>query len=428
MNSNKILSVEPDSPAFRTGLKPGDEIIEIDGNKVSDSIDLAFYSQDEEMVFIIDRRGRLLQKIVERQEMEGLGIELAPFKVKTCKNKCAFCFVAQLPKGMRKTLYVRDEDYRMSFLYGSYITLSNMTAEDKERIVGQRLSPLYVSVHTTNDEVRRRLLGNPNAAEIMKELQFFTKNKIKIHTQIVLCPGFNDGRELERTILDLRKLFPYVASIAVVPVGLTNYSKKKVNPVSKQDAEDALDIISKLQKKFLKKHGEHVVFAADELYLRAGIKFPHIRDYGELPQLENGVGLVPLFLSESERFDGPAKKPTTPVVTFTGMSFYPFLKRFALRLRKKTGVELRVIPVENLFFGPSVTVTGLLTGRDVVRALIDQVKEGELLFVPDVVLRDEGDVFLDDIQVGFLEEVLKVRVKVVESTFDGLITALEESD
>ncbi|MBF0343087.1 MAG: DUF512 domain-containing protein [Nitrospirae bacterium] len=427
-NGRKILSVDPQSPAAEAGIKAGDELISINGNYINDEIDLNFHAHDttDELDLVIKRRGQLMQVSLQVDEQQWLGIELQPFKIKICKNHCPFCFVSQLPRGLRKTLYVKDEDYRMSFLYGSFITLTNLTQEEKTRIVQQRLSPLYISVHSTNNELRQKLLGNPAPLDILREIQFFTKNKIKLHTQIVLCPGLNDGRELERTITDLYKFFPYVESIAVVPVGLTDHGKRRVSPLTREDAQAALDIVGRLQKRFQKKHGQFIVYAADELYLKVGANIPPLTDYGDLPQIENGVGLVASFLDGAAQFEGLRRRPKKSVVTFTGVSFYPFLRDFASTIFEKTAFSLRVIPVENQFFGTSVTVTGLLTGRDVVHALIGQVGPKDILFIPDIVFKADNNVFLDDITVGFIEEALKVKTQVIESTYDGLITALEE--
>jgi putative radical SAM enzyme (TIGR03279 family) len=423
---NKIAYVEPGSLAHKAGLRPGDEITAVNDHPVADELDLRFHSEGKTVRLTIKRRGRTGEKIVVRgDEDEDLGIELNPISVKTCRNRCIFCFVNQLPKGLRKTLYVKDEDLRLSFLYGSFMTLSNLTALDRKRIVEQRLSPLYVSVHSTNDAVRQKLLGNPAADGILKEIRHFTGNRIKLHTQIVLCPGYNDGEELENTIKNLSAFHPYVPSIAVVPVGLTSYNNNKVRPLTKEDAAAALAIISKQQSRLLKKYGEHVVYAADELYLKAGIKFPPLKDYGELPQFENGVGMIPSFLHRARIFKGFARTPSAPVITFTGTSFHPYLEKLAARLNATYGTRLRVVAVENNFFGKSVTVTGLLTGRDIISTLMDKVKPNDTLIIPDVVLRDGDDKLLDDISTAFISEALNVKTVTAASTFGGLIKTLE---
>ncbi|MBF0517205.1 MAG: DUF512 domain-containing protein, partial [Nitrospirae bacterium] len=423
-----IEAVIGGSLAHKAGLRAGDELISINGHTIADEIDLLFYTNEQTFSMLLSRRGKLFERTINKEDGNYLGIELKQFKISICKNRCIFCFVNQLPKGLRKTLYIKDEDYRLSFLYGSYITLTNLSAADKQRIIEQRLSPLFISVHSTNDEIRTKLLGSPKAGEILKEIQFLVKNKIKLHAQIVLCPGYNDGDDLDHTINDLKKFYPYMTSIAVVPVGLTTHGNKKLKPVTKEDARAAITTIEAFQKKFLKKYGELLVYAADELYLKAELPFPALKDYGELHQKENGVGMVPEFLHRTERFRKLKHVPKTPISMFTGTSFYPYLKQFSQKLIKKTGIDIRVVPVENQFFGTTVTVTGLLTGRDIVRTFMGQVRPGEVIFVPDVTLRDGQNMFLDDTTTAFLTEALDVNTIIVESSFEGLIKAIEELD
>jgi putative radical SAM enzyme (TIGR03279 family) len=420
----EIKDLELQSPAQMAGLLSGDTILSINGNPINDEIDVTFYSQAPVLNFVIKRRGKTLEKTIEKDEYAPAGFTLEPFKIKQCANRCVFCFVSQLPKGLRKTLYIKDEDFRLSFQYGSYLTLSNLTPDDKKRIITQKLSPLYVSIHSTNDEIRRHMLRNPNAAPILKEIQFLVKNKIKIHTQIVLCPGLNDGADLVKTINDLYKLYPYVNTIAVIPVGLTALGNKKLRPVTKQDAEDALTIIEKAQKKFSKKHGDYIVYGADELYIKAGINFPPLKNYGELHQIENGIGMVAQFMEKARRFRKHITPSISRIFAITGVSFYPYLNKFAGRLRDKYGFNITIIPVRNLFFGESVSVTGLISGRDILRSLMGKVNEDDILLIPDVTLRNGEDIFLDDISFDFIGETLKVKTVLIESSFEGLINAL----
>jgi len=272
----EIVHVAPQSIAHTTGIVPGDRVVSINGQGVSDVIDLMFYGNEGALEMVIERQKKRLSFTLSKPADQEIGIELRPFKIRTCTNKCIFCFVNQLPKGLRKSLSIKDEDYRMSFLYGNYITLTNLTEWDKKRIVGQRLSPLFISVHSTNRKVRNILLGNPKAPDIMKELQFFKEHRIRMHCQIVLCPGYNDGRELVQTIRDLYKFHPYVSSIAVVPVGLTAHRKSgaKVRPVEKDDALRALETVDFFQRRSKKRHGDAIVYGADELYLQGEASFP----------------------------------------------------------------------------------------------------------------------------------------------------------
>jgi putative radical SAM enzyme (TIGR03279 family) len=422
----QINGVQRDSLAEKSGLRSGDILLSINSQKLRDVIDFIFYGSDEDLTIEIKRDGKKITLMVDRRGYRELGVDFKPFKVMTCRNNCIFCFVKQLPKGLRKTLYVKDEDYRMSFLYGNYITLSNMTKEDKKRIVEQKLSPLYISVHSTNKAVRNRLLGNLKNPDILGELKFFSDNKIRFNVQIVLCPGYNDGNELRHTLSSLYKFYPYLLSAAVVPVGLTMHRKQQIPPVEKEDAENALRIIESFQKRFLKKHGNPIIYAADELYLKAGRHFPPLREYGELHQIENGVGMVPLFLSLAKKMKFPkAVQPKKKFLTFTGISFYPFLKRFAERLSDKEDVRIDVMPVENKFFGPSITVAGLLTGRDVVRTALGSADGHEAILVPDVVLNGE-DRFLDDITLRDVEEALGIPARKIESTPEGLLRGIME--
>ncbi len=433
----EIEEVRRGSIAEKADLHAGDRLVAINGHEVRDNIDLMFYGDEplsellikrdnKKLTFTLNSELRTARLSSPKSSDSDIGIVLKSFKIKTCRNNCIFCFVSQLPRGLRRPLYVKDEDYRMSFLYGNYITMTNLSDADKKRIVKQRLSPLYISVHSTNTEVRNKLIGNPNASDILKEIKFLASNKIKMHTQIVLCPGYNDGKNLEKTITDLYKYYPYVASIAVVPVGLTLHRKKAIRPVEREDALKAFETVHKLQSRFKRKHGDNIVYAADELYIKAEMPFPPLEQYEELPQIENGVGMVPLFLHQAKKTKtslSPKKKKM--FVTFTGVSFYPYLTKFVNKLIKE-GIGIEAIPVENAFFGKSVTVTGLLTGRDVIKSLSGIVKKDDILLIPDVVMREGDEVFLDDVSRQDVEDVLGIKAVVIESTPKGLVDAISK--
>lgn len=429
MRSEKGIEIErihSKSQAEKLGLLPGDILVSINSHKLSDPIDFMFFSSDASVEIEVKRNGKNIILHAIREEGKEFGVDFKPLKAAVCKNNCIFCFVNQLPKGLRKTLYIKDDDYRMSFLYGNYVTLTNLKEEDRKRIVEQRLSPLYISVHSTNRVVRNKLLGNTKAPDILKELKFFVDNKIRPHTQIVLCPGHNDGNELHKTINDLYGFYPYVLSIAVVPVGLTTYRKHSIRPVEKKEARDALKIIESSQKRFKKKHGESIVYGSDELYIKAEIPFPPFKEYGDFPQIENGVGMVQHFMNHAKKIRLPKSPPRKKrFLTFTGTSFYPFFKKFIRHLEAE-GVKIDLIPVENRFFGDTVTVTGLLTGKDIIRTLMDKVEEQEAILVPDVVLKDMEDMFLDDINLKDMEDTLNMPVKKIASTPEGLIKAITE--
>jgi len=423
LNGNMVETVRPDSPAGSAGIMPGDILLTVNRKRIHDSIDLLFYADTPELAVSVKRNDRIIRTTVIRDEGEDLGIELRPFRIKTCRNRCIFCFVGQLPKGLRRSLYIKDEDFRLSFLYGNYITLSNITPAEKKRIAEQRLSPLYISVHSTDRETRNTLLGNSKAPDIMKELRWLTKNRIRIHAQIVLCPGYNDGDNLRNTINDLHKFYPYVSSIAVVPVGLTKYRNVSLKEVGKDEALETVSVISDFQKRFMKKHGDALVHGSDELYIRAGKKFPPLKYYGDFPQIENGVGMVPLFLHNAARIKSLKSPSGQRFLTVTGVSFYPFLSRFVERLEGRASID--VLPVKNRFFGETVTVAGLLTGRDIIQGVSDISSRYDVLLLPDVVFRDGRDVLIDDITVEELERILRIEVRVIEPTPLGLINALE---
>lgn len=430
MRSNRgiiIESVKKGSIAEKLGLQKNDKIICVNGNSLDDIIDLIYHANEQSLTLIIERDKE--EKTIEVHDnvcgIGSLGLTLKPFKIKTCKNNCIFCFISQLPKGLRKSLYIKDEDYRMSFLYGNFITLTNLSAKDKIRIIQQRLSPLYISVHCSDTEIRNKMLGNPHAEDILREISFFAENRIQMHTQIVLCPGYNDNKYLSMTIANLYKLHPYVMSIAVVPVGLTRHRKKELTPVNKEDAINAIEIIEKFQARFRRKHGESIVFASDEMYLKAEKPLPSYKIYDDFPQIENGVGMVSKFIHLAKKINlkDTINNNSIRFLTFTGISFYPFLLDFIKKIRK-LNIDIHVIPIENSFFGNSVTVAGLLTGRDIIKAFTNIVKRDDILLVPDVTLREGEKIFLDNVFIGDIEEILGVKVFVIESTPQGLIKAI----
>ncbi len=421
----KIKEIIKGSIASMGGIKEGDIILSINGNPVNDEIDLIFHGSDEILNTVIKRDEKRINITLRRKENMELGIIPEPMKIKTCKNRCIFCFVSQLPPKMRRSLYIKDDDYRMSFLYGNFITLTNLTEEEKKRIVKQGLSPLYISVHTTNKEIRNIMLGNPDAPDIIEEIKFFAKNRIRLHTQIVLCPGYNDGDELKKTIRDLYRFYPYVESIGVVPVGLTRF-RTNLREVTKYDAINAIKIINQFQKIFKRRHGKHIIYAADELYIKAKLPIPRTSYFDDFPQFENGIGMVALFNKMASKVKFPKLRINKKnLCTVTGISFYPFLKRFLEKIKEKTGIDIQIFGIENRFFGNTVTVTGLITGMDILRTLIGNIDKDTYLLIPDVMLKEKKDTFLDDLTTDDISRELSVKVFPVESTPQGLINALE---
>ena len=363
---------------------------------------------------------------MEREEGESLGLTFQAPAPARCGNNCVFCFVHQLPKGLRSPLYVKDEDYRLSFLYGNYVTLANIGRDELERIKAQRLSPLYISVHATEPLLRERLLGKSGILPILEVMKELAAARITMHTQIVLCPGLNDSEAFARTVEDLAQMYPAVASLAVVPVGLTSHRQKlpKLAPLTRGFAASFIGEWQPKARELADRLGEPFLFLADEFYIKGDLPFPPLEDYGDLPQLENGVGMIPLFLSEAEEVLEEAQPLAVGRITVvTGESPYRYLAQFLERLSEATGACITPVAVSNRLFGETVTVTGLVCGRDIVAAL--QGKDlGDLVLVPDVMMKEGEGVFLDDLTVDDLERELGTRVSVVESSPFGIYDAL----
>lgn len=424
-----IEDVTPGSIADDLGIQPGDRLLAINGQRLRDLIDFHYYDTSEELLIeVCAVDGEVWQADIERDEGEPLGIVFGPPSPARCGNKCVFCFVHQLPKGLRKPLYVKDEDYRLSFLYGNYVTLANVTKKDLARIKEQRLSPQYVSVHVTEPAVRERMLGKTGLVPILAVLAELAAARITFHTQIVVCPGWNDGALLEQTVADLASLHPAVLSIAIVPLGLTSHRRglPKLEPVSVTYAEQFIAVWQPVADSLSARFGEPFLFLADEWYIKADKAFPDITTYGDFPQLENGVGMIPLFLAEAAEVLAAAEPlPPRQITVVTGESPVTYLTDFCQQLSARTGVVLQVIPIPNRLFGPEVTVTGLVAGQDIVAALTGRAL-GDLLLIPDVMLKEGEGVFLDDLDCEDLSAALQVPIGVIESTPHGLYGAISE--
>lgn len=420
----KVVSVVPGSPAERAGIVPGDMILKVDGRMIRDEIDLRFWASDDRFFLTLDRGGRRFRTEVRRCPGEGLGVELEPLRPRTCRNRCIFCFVDQLPRGLRRSLYVKDEDYRLSFLYGNYITLTDLSDEDFGRIFSQRLSPLYVSVHATDLEVRNFMLGRPDAPDVMSQLRRLVKGGIRVHAQVVLCPGINDGEVLERTVGDLSELYPGVSSLAVVPVGLTKHREGlyPLRPVEPEEAERTLGQIADWQGRLLRELGTRFAFASDEFYILAGKEFPQEEEYEDFPQLEDGVGMVRRFLETFGRRSRelPGRVPPISIALVTGTAFGPIIEKLARKVESRVeGLSFRLIVVENQLLGKSVTVSGLLSGRDILRALEED--PGDYVLLPPNCVNDRG-LLLDDLRPEDLALRLGVPVRVGPYDLVGAIT------
>ena len=339
-------------------------------------------------------------------------------KQRSCANKCVFCFIDQLPKGMRPSLYFKDDDARLSFLMGNYISMTNLSEADVQRIIAMHISPLNVSIHTTNPDLRSRMLGNPRGGESLEYLRRFAQAGLKIMGQIVVCPGWNDGEELERTLEDLAAMHPSIAHVALAPVGLTRHREglEPLRPVDREKARQIIGVVDKAREKCLKTYGETFFYAADEFYLIAGWPLPGEEYYNGYPQLENGVGLMSLFRQELQGallMAEPTENPPAFLIA-TGVSAAPFMEEMvALCKEKCPNLQGRVQPVKNDFFGHGVVVAGLLTGGDIIRQVKDVLRPGEELWIPDCMLRHGETVFLDDVSVEEMEQKLGTKVRVL---------------
>jgi putative radical SAM enzyme (TIGR03279 family) len=409
----RVLSVEPGSVSDRIGLKAGDEIVKLNAKPLLDVIDFQFNVAIIGRRTTIDTQDRKITFV--RREWESFGLEFEPIEPLTCKNQCVFCFVHQNPKNVRRSLHIKDEDYRLSFLFGNYLTLTNVSEEELQRIITQRLSPLYISVHATEPELRRELLGIEEYDGFMAKVDRLAKAGIQMHGQVVLCPGLNDGAHLERTIADLLKFYPGVASLAIVPVGLTQHRNNlpKLTPFTPDIARQTIAQITPIQRKLKRKIGTPFAFLGDEIYIMAGAEIPGAAHYSDFPQIENGVGMVRTFLTQFNRAlrSRPAASSKRGTIC-TGKVFYPYLKECVERL----GMDLKTVAVESKFWGPGIGVAGLLTGSDFIAALKGNVY-GDFVVLPSECMVGDDYLFLDDMTLKGVEQELGVPV--IPSGYDA---------
>ncbi|MEW6574295.1 MAG: DUF512 domain-containing protein [Bacillota bacterium] len=409
MNGLKITAVAPQSTAAELGLSAGDFLVRIGNRPVRDIIDYHFLLATERPVLTV-RRGQSEFSIPLGDDAGLTGLEFAePFgRIRRCANRCVFCFVDQQPSGLRPSLCFKDDDYRLSFWEGNFITLTNVTEADLKRIIRQRLSPLYISVHTTNPELRAKMLRNPQAAEINEKLRKLAAEGIGLHAQVVLCPGLNDREELARTVTDLAALYPAVRSVAVVPVGLTRHREGlyPLRPVTPAEAAQVLGSVAGWQDRYRRRFGSRIVFASDEFYLLAGKNVPAAKEYEGFPQLENGVGLVRRFLDAWNRIAKrlPAAAEPRRAIAVTGEQFRTVLAPVVARLNEIDGLEVALAAAGNRFFGPTVSVAGLLTGQD-IREAVRKLPRPDLVLVPAAALKDRR-VFLDDMSCDELAKAV----------------------
>lgn len=423
-----IEAVRPDSIAAELEIAAGDRLLLINGCIVRDIIDYNYFSSDDELLFLIKKvDGELWELEFDRPD-EGIGISFPPPLPASCGNNCVFCFVHQLPRGLRKPLYVKDEDYRLSFLYGNYVTLSNILPAELERIKEQRLSPLYISVHATENRLRERLLGRQQLVPVMDTIRILADSGIVMHTQVVLCPGINDGAALKKTVADLASLYPLVASLAIVPLGLTRHRKglTSLAPVTAEYAAGFIDEWLPKQAVLQERLQGEFLHLADEFFIKGGRSFPDLDRYGAFPQLENGVGMIPLFLQESAAVLDSAETLSLPSVTVvSGFSPARFIADFVEKMSAVTSVRIRLVPVRNRFFGDEVTVSGLVTGVDIIAGL-EGIEKGSLVLIPDVMLKEGEGLFLDETSIADIAKALRCEIHIFDASPDGFYQKLVE--
>lgn len=435
-----VKSLMPGGIGEELGIEPGDKLLAINGNEIQDVFDYYYYEESEQLLLLIEKPdGEEWELGIEKDEDESLGIEFDQSlmdEYRSCRNKCMFCFIDQMPKGMRETLYFKDDDSRLSFLQGNYITLTNMSDHDVERIVKYRLEPINISFQTTNPQLRCKMLHNRFAGEALKKVDILYRGQIEMNGQIVLCKGVNDGEELERTIRDLTGYLPYLKSVSIVPVGLTKYRDGlyPLEPFTKEDAREVLSVIHRWQEKIYQEHGIHMIHAGDEWYVLAEEEVPEEERYDGYLQLENGVGMMRLLFNEVQEAlsavtgDGRQRE----ISLATGRLMYPYIGKILEEIRKKfPNITTHLYAIRNDFFGERITVSGLITGQDLTGQLKGQPL-GERLLLPCNMLKIGEPVFLDDFTLEEVENSLQVKTDIVKSSgqdlLDAVIGAYENDD
>lgn len=429
MRKHIIKDIVPGSIAEEMEIEPGDYLVSINDEEIKDILDYKFQIFDEYITLVIEKKnGEEWDLEIEKEANEDLGIifpEQLIEKPRSCANKCIFCFMDQLPDKVRNTLVFKDDDFRLSFITGNYVTLTNSGYKDLDRIIRYHLSPINISVHATDPEVRSMMLNNKTAYKVMEYIKYLTEHDIKINAQIVLCPNINDGKVLDKTIKELSEYAPNLQCIAIVPVGLTKY-REGLYPLmvfDKEGASRTIDQINGWQAKFREKYGFNLVYLADEFYVKAEREIPEFKDYDDFPQLGDGIGMLAYF---KKNFDSYLKrfkpKKVNKVVSIaSGKIVYNFMRARMDELEKKfEGLKINLYPIENTFFGPEITVTGLITGGDLITQLKDK-ELGEYLILCGDMLKDDADIFLDDVTLDEVKEKLNIEIKVNNDGGIGII-------
>ena len=430
----RILSVAPGSPADQAGIRADDMILSINGEPILDEIDYQALSSEKKLTVMTGNGSDKREFRILKDEWEPLGLSLdetEAMKPRHCRNRCIFCFVDQLPQGMRSTLYVKDDDWRLSLMMGNYVTLTNVSDNEFARIIARHASPLYISVHATDPGVRCRMLRNPNAGKLMDQLRAFRENGLEFHSQIVLCPEINDGPVLKKTVNDLISLWPSARSVALVPVGLTKHRNglPQLKQFDRESAGELLDTVHIWQQRFFRELGTRFVFPSDEFYCISGREVPADEEYEGYPQIENGVGLLRQLeqgCKEAAEYllsDCSHEPPPRRILVPTGVSAHDFIEKiYHCYAPKNTKVE--VVTVPNRFFGETITVTGLIVGKDLIHTLKE--RDCDEIWLADTMLRDRTDCFLDDITLQEVHMALNRKIRVVPNDGESLIRALWE--
>lgn len=428
-----IQNVEAKSPAARARIQAGDTLLSINGREINDVLDYRFFIPDQKLtVTVLTAKGKERTVRIRKEPYAELGLVFDTYlmdKQRSCRNNCIFCFIDQLPEGMRDSLYFKDDDSRLSFLFGNYITLTNLTESDVDRIIEMHISPINVSVHTTNPELRCQMMNNRFAGDCLKHLQRFAEAGLAINCQLVLVPGYNDEVELVRSMRDLAELAPAVRSVAAVPVGLTKHREglPELRMFTPEESERVIRLMTAMGDLMLEKHGSRIFYPSDEWYIKAKMPIPADNFYEDYPQLENGVGMLALLKEQFlEALDTCSAETvcTKRTVIATGVDAAPYLKALvALAKQKWPALQVRVVPIRNDFFGETITVSGLVTGGDLIKQLAEMPTER--LILPLNMLRQEGDLFLDDVSVEDVEKALGAKITCVQETdASALLSAL----
>lgn len=416
-----VSKVLKGSIAEEMEIEPGDIILQADNNRIRDVLDLQYYTSEDEFSLIIEKNNKEIWELeIEKEPGEELGIEVCSVSVdglRKCTNNCVFCFVRQMPAGMRESLYDRDDDYRLSATQGSYITLSNLTPADFQRIIDLHISPLYISVHAWSPEARIKLMKNPKSGELPNQIRKLAKAGLTLHTQIVLVPGYNDGEILTETVKNLAAYYPEVQSIGIVPVGLTRYREgmPELRTVNSSEAKNILEKGIAWQRKYKNITGKNLVYFSDEFYVLAGYPFPEVDEYDGLPQLENGIGMAALFQAELTSYwdDLPKIINERKVHIVTGASAAKLFRTWIAKLAEVEGLQVVVHEIANNFFGTAVTVAGLLTAKDIAEQLGDL--QGEYFLIPKVMLKADENIFLDGYDITWLEKQVNGKAVIIEN-------------